>query len=88
MGASDVEIGEVGAVGLVEVVVAVVRSVEGGCDHGRKEIARSTLLLLEEDLVDEAFEDTPLLERRATSVKWFDISSCLLLRSPSKALEK
>ena len=62
MGASDVEIGEVGAVGLVEVVVAVVRSVEGGCDHRRKEVARSALLLLEEDLVDEAFEDAPLLE--------------------------
>jgi hypothetical protein len=48
----------------VEVVVAVVGSVEGGGDHGRKEIARSALLLLEEDLVDEALEDAPLFQGR------------------------
>jgi hypothetical protein len=52
----------------VEVVIAVVGSVEGGGDHGGKEIARRALLLLDEDLVDEAFEDAPLLERKAMSV--------------------
>jgi hypothetical protein len=70
--ASDVEIGEVSAVGLMEIIVAVVRSVEGRGDHGRKEIARSTLLLLEEDLIDETFEDAPLLERNAMSVNYAD----------------
>ena len=87
MSASDVEIGEISAVGLVEVVVAVVRSVEGGGDHGRKEIARRALLLLEEDLVDEAFEDAPLLEGIAMSVNCSVVSSRLLER-PLKFLEK
>lgn len=68
VGAGDVEVGEVGAVGFVQVVVAVVGGVEGGGDHRRKEVAWSAFVLLEEDLVDEAFEDAPLLGGKDMSV--------------------
>ena len=87
MSASDVEIGEVSAVGLMEIIVAVVRSVEGRGDHGRKEIAMRALLLLEEDLVDEAFEDAPLLERKAMSVNC-SVFRLVFFRDLSMFLEK
>jgi hypothetical protein len=44
----------------MEIVVTVVGGVPGGGDHGREEVFGSAFLLLQEDLVDEAFEDAPL----------------------------
>ena len=44
----------------MEIVVTVVGGVPGGGDHGREEVFASAFLLLQEDLVDEAFEDAPL----------------------------
>ena len=75
MGAGDVEVGEVGAVGFVQVVVAVVGGVEGGGDHGGEEVAGGAVLLLEEDLVDEAFEDAPLQSEKGVLVAYSGLES-------------
>jgi hypothetical protein len=49
------------------VVVTVAWGVPGRGDHGREEVFRGALLFLEENLVDEAFEDSPLLLQVAWS---------------------
>lgn len=51
----------------MQVVVAVVGGVEGGCDHGCEEVFGRALLLLQEDLVDQTFEDSPLCMSKSWS---------------------
>ena len=59
----------------MEIVVTVVGGVPGGGDHGREEVFGSAFLLLQEDLVDEAFEDAPLFGRGRCQVGY----ACVLV---------
>jgi hypothetical protein len=61
VGARDVQVQKVRRVRFMAVVVTVAWGVPGRGDHGREEVFRGALLFLEENLVDEALEDSPLL---------------------------
>jgi len=60
VGARDVQVQKVRRVRFMAVVVTVAWGVPGGGDHRREEVFGGAFLFLEEDLVDEALEDSPL----------------------------